>query len=266
MMLDMREAFAAVERLSPDMPFEIEQVDYLPAADPNCCATMAQKLGDVSGTVRVKAPWSGEGAGGCGAGGDGKSSCGAAAGETGVIIKTITGDGDTVVKHVLVPGATDGGAGLSLEDLDLEALGISPEVLTSADGRVKMVMVGSSDHAAFLAAGIPSFWWTQDVTADVPYYAHSSEDTYDKVPARCLEHSAAVIALGALGTANLDRMLSREVLADPAGVSGAGEKAAVGAGCGASCGDSGAKVTIGSGCGSSCGGAVKKAKSKSTGF
>ena len=131
-----------------------------------------------------------------------------------------------------------------------------------------MVAIGSSDHAAFLAAGIPAFWWTQDVTEDVPYYAHSSEDTYDKVPARCLEHSATVIALGALGTANLDRMLSREVLAAPAGTSTAGAEVTKGSGRGSSCG--GDKSACGSscggkgGCGSSCGGKSVEPKSKST--
>jgi hypothetical protein len=270
MMRDMREAFAAVTQLAPDMPFEIEEVDYLPTVDPDCCPSMSRKLDDGKGTTRVDTPWSGGGAGACGSGGEGKSSrdvtigcqssggtasevnvsseAGAADGETGVMIKTITGDGDTVIRHVVVPGAADGCANMDFDSLDLEALGISPEELLAGDGKTrKMVAIGSSDHAAFLAAGIPAFWWTQEVSQEVPYYAHSSEDTYDKVPARYLEHSAAVIALGALGTANLDHMISRKVLTRPAGTANAA-----------------GKVTEGIGCGSSSGGESKKTKSKST--
>lgn len=277
MMSDMREAFGAVTALASDMSFKIEQVKYLPSADPNCCASMSKKLEDGTGR-RVETPWSGGGGGACGGAGacqgsGGKeirvesSGAGDAAGATGVTMMTVTGDGDTLVRYVEVPGGAEGCGSLDLGGIDLEALGISADDLKSGGGEIrKRVAIGSSDHAAFLAAGIPAFWWTQDVTDEVPYYAHSSEDTYDKVPSQFLQHSAEVIALGAFGTANLDGMLSREVLADPNGLSIAGGKSAGVRGTGSTdqgkAGSVGSSSGSGAGCGASCGGA--KTKSGST--
>jgi hypothetical protein len=106
---------------------------------------------------------------------------------------------------------------------------------------------GSSDYAPFLYAGIPAFAWNQVVDEANPYPAHTAEDTYDKVNPANLEHSATVIALGALGTANLDHMLSRERLMDPsaeAADTGCAGKSAADTGCGA------AKSTSSSCCGS----------------
>ncbi len=264
MIQDMQEAFYAVATLDPQMPFSIEEVEYLPAADPNCCGDLAKKIEGEPGKRRVKVPWSAGGDGSCGAGdaSPSKSSCGSgdralsssdAGGDaepgTGVIVKTITAEGDTVVKHVVLQGASCGGEGLNLEDLDLEALGISVDRLENGNGEIrKAVAVGSSDHAPFLAAGIPAFWWTQEVNKAVPYYAHTVEDTYDKVPAGCLEHSASVIALGALGTANLDRLLPRDRLAAPAGKASADAESIKGGGCGS------ARAGKGGACGTSCDG------------
>ncbi len=211
---DMRAIFAATMTINPTMPFEVKEVEYLPAADPNCCAALVRKMEDTPGMRRVVSSK------GCGA----ASACGAlnAAGEEpGIIVKEVTPEGDTLVKYIVVMGAPGGGKGLDPENLDLEALGFDPEKLkTGGDSVKRIVAFGSSDHAPFLAAGIPAFWWKQDEDATVPYPAHTAEDTYDKVNARYLEHSATVIALGALGTANLDHMLSREKLAAPKGVVG----------------------------------------------
>lgn len=260
MIEDMREAFHAVATLDPRMPFSLEEVEYLPAADPNCCRDMAKKIEGQPGMMRVEVPWSGGGEGSCGARADSpsKSSCCSGAsnssgaggdpdGGTGLIVKTITGEGDTVVKHVVLPGASCGGEGLNLQDLDLEQLGISVDDLKQSNGEIrKAVALGSSDHAPFLAAGIPAFWWTQEVDEAVPYYAHTREDTYDKVPAPCLEHSASVIALGALGTANLDRLLPRERLAAPAGKTNADAELRKEGGSGSM------RADKASGCGSPC--------------
>jgi Zn-dependent M28 family amino/carboxypeptidase len=74
------------------------------------------------------------------------------------------------------------------------------------------IMAGSSDHAPFRAAGVPALMWKQKGKNPVPYYLHTQKDTYENVVPSYLEHSAAVIALAALGTANLDHMLSRKNL------------------------------------------------------
>lgn len=229
---DFREVFSDVMTLDPELPFEVEEVEYLPAADPNCCAAMVQKM-EESGMRRVAAP------SGCGA----AKGCGAKDGVTegpGIVVKEVTPDGDTLVKHIIISGAPGAGKDLDLANFDLEALGITPEKLEAGGDSVrKVIAVGSSDHAPFLAAGIPAFWWDQDENAVVPYPAHSNEDTYDKVNARHLEHSATVIALGALGTANLDHMLSREKLAAPKEVAGQGGQAVEGSADDPSCGSEG---------------------------
>ena len=76
-------------------------------------------------------------------------------------------------------------------------------------------VMGSSDHAPFLKAGIPSFFFVQDGDSTVSYPAHTDRDTYEAIVPRYLERSAAVIAVGALGAAGLDHMISRERLAKP---------------------------------------------------
>ncbi|MDH3217478.1 MAG: M28 family metallopeptidase, partial [Candidatus Krumholzibacteria bacterium] len=47
----------------------------------------------------------------------------------------------------------------------------------SKNGKMKIVTMGSSDHAAFLMAGIPAFSWQQKGRNPVPYYLHSQKDT-----------------------------------------------------------------------------------------
>ena len=83
------------------------------------------------------------------------------------------------------------------------------------DGKTRALFTGTSDHAYFLKAGLPGIFWKQRGDESVKYLAHTDGDTYEMVVPRYLEHSATVIALGALGTANLDHMLSREKLLKP---------------------------------------------------
>ncbi len=215
----MREIFTVARELDSDMPFEVKEIEYLPMSDPNCCSSMVQKLSDGSGLRRVVRTVEEGATGGCG-------TQEGVVEEMGTLVKKVTDDGDTVIMKIIVPGAPGADEEIDLENLDLEALGISPTcVKAGGDSVIKAVVMGSSDHAPFLAAGIPAFWWSQDETTDVPYYAHTREDTYDKVNARYLEHSATVIALGALGTANLDHFLSREKLTAPQSATGNESKA-----------------------------------------
>lgn len=75
--------------------------------------------------------------------------------------------------------------------------------------------IGSSDHGPFLEAGVPAFQWVQRGRDPLPFYGHTQYDTYDRVNPEFQRHSAIVIALGALGIANLDHLLSRENLTTP---------------------------------------------------
>lgn len=213
---DLARAFERAVQLDPNMPFNIEQVDYLPRVDPSCGGPATQMLARNEEGRRLIT-------GGCG------TARGAAA------LPEAPPAGDTPScskgKGSLAPG-TDSTAGESsttrriviagpegakeIDEADLEAYGITPEMLAEAAGTKRKIMVmGSSDHAPFLAAGVPAFFLQQEGTPDLAYPAHTAEDTLDHVVAGFVEHSAAVLALGALGTANIDHMLSREKLEAP---------------------------------------------------
>jgi carboxypeptidase Q len=74
-----------------------------------------------------------------------------------------------------------------------------------------------SDHDSFLRAGVPGFFWRQAGRANYSYTHHTQHDTYQAAIPEYQKHSAKVIALGALGIANLDAMLPRATLAAGAG-------------------------------------------------
>ena len=73
-----------------------------------------------------------------------------------------------------------------------------------------------SDHDAFLARGVPGFFWNQARTADKgQMYTHEHHTQHDHYAAAIPEfqkHSAIVIAIGAWGIANLDGLLPRDGL------------------------------------------------------
>lgn len=69
---------------------------------------------------------------------------------------------------------------------------------------------GASDHASFIQGGAPGFFWRQAGRAVYRNTHHTQYDTYDSVVPEYQEHSSIVIAIGALGIADLDHMLSRE--------------------------------------------------------
>lgn len=77
---------------------------------------------------------------------------------------------------------------------------------------------GASDHAPFLAAGVPGIFWDQrGGTANYNHTHHTQFDTYDAAIPAYQKHSSVVIAVGAYGIANLDHLLSREKLIMPGG-------------------------------------------------
>jgi len=69
-----------------------------------------------------------------------------------------------------------------------------------------------SDHDSFLAAGVPGFFWRQSGSAVYRQTHHTQHDSYDRAVPEYQKHSSVVAALGALGVANLDHLLSREGL------------------------------------------------------
>ncbi len=79
---------------------------------------------------------------------------------------------------------------------------------------------GGSDHASFLSANVPGFFWRQAGKARYQHTHHTQFDTYDQAVPEYQKHSSLVIALGAFGIANLDHLLSREKLRARAGWAG----------------------------------------------
>ncbi len=67
-----------------------------------------------------------------------------------------------------------------------------------------------SDHESFTAAGVPGFFWDQAGRANYTHTHHTQYDTFDSAIPEYQQHSAIVIATGALGLANLPAQLTRE--------------------------------------------------------
>ncbi len=78
---------------------------------------------------------------------------------------------------------------------------------------------GGSDHASFLSANVPGFFWGQrGGRAQYNHTHHTQFDTYDMAIPEYQVHSSLVVALGAYGIAELDHLLSREKLRDVRGM------------------------------------------------
>ena len=76
---------------------------------------------------------------------------------------------------------------------------------------------GGSDHVSFITAGVPGFFWRQSGKAVYRHTHHTQFDTFDAAIPAYQKHSAVVAAIGALGIANLDHLLSRDQLMAPPG-------------------------------------------------
>ncbi len=68
---------------------------------------------------------------------------------------------------------------------------------------------GGSDHGPFIDKGIPGFFWEQDGRADYEHSHHTQYDTIEFAIPEYQKHSAMVVAIAALGFANLDHKLDR---------------------------------------------------------
>ncbi|MCI0588260.1 MAG: M20/M25/M40 family metallo-hydrolase [Planctomycetes bacterium] len=85
---------------------------------------------------------------------------------------------------------------------------------------VKGLSGGGSDHASFLRENVPGFFWDQKGRANYNRTHHTQFDTFDAAIPEYQRNSAIVIAVGALGIANLPDLLSRENLRLPGGMGG----------------------------------------------
>lgn len=74
---------------------------------------------------------------------------------------------------------------------------------------------GGSDHASFLAAGVPAWPWGLKGEVEYGYGWHSQWDTLDIVVPAYQAHNATVFALVAAGFAELPHLLTREGLDRP---------------------------------------------------
>lgn len=74
---------------------------------------------------------------------------------------------------------------------------------------------GSSDHSSYLRQGVPGFFWNQNGEHDYYYTHHTQHDNLEFALADDLRHSSVVVALTALGIANLEAPLSRRGLIKP---------------------------------------------------
>jgi hypothetical protein len=82
-----------------------------------------------------------------------------------------------------------------------------PFTVETVDG---LVNTGDSDHASYLSKGVPAFFWEQAGDTDYDFIHHTQNDTFETARQDYQRHSALVVAVGALGIANLDHLLSRE--------------------------------------------------------
>jgi membrane-associated protease RseP (regulator of RpoE activity) len=69
--------------------------------------------------------------------------------------------------------------------------------------------VGGSDHASFIPAKVPGFFWLQKGKANYTHTHHTQYDTFDSAIDSYQRQSSTVIALSALSIANLDKLLPR---------------------------------------------------------
>lgn len=80
-----------------------------------------------------------------------------------------------------------------------------PFELTELDG---LVNTGDSDHAPFIAKGVPGYFWEQSEEG-YEHVHHTQHDRFETIDAAQLERSAQVVAIAAFGFAQLEGLLDR---------------------------------------------------------
>ena len=92
-------------------------------------------------------------------------------------------------------------------------MGLNEELPFRLNLRERGMTAGGSDHVSFFRKGVPAFFWSQRGPLDFRHGLHTQFDTFELASEEYTNHNGLVIALAAIGTANLDEMLSREGLA-----------------------------------------------------
>lgn len=72
-----------------------------------------------------------------------------------------------------------------------------------------------SDNDSFVQAGVPGLFWRQSGRSEYEHYHHTQYDTFDAAIPEYQEHSALVVALAALGVADLPELLDRTNMKAP---------------------------------------------------
>ncbi len=89
-------------------------------------------------------------------------------------------------------------------------MGLNPEFKFEIR-TVKSLPYGiGSDHDSYLGKGVPGFFWMQAGRANYTRTHHTQFDTFEAGIKEYEEHTSIVVALGALGVANLDGMIPRD--------------------------------------------------------
>ncbi len=66
-----------------------------------------------------------------------------------------------------------------------------------------------SDQDSYTAKGVPGFFWNQKGRANYTHTHHTQFDTYDAAIPEYQRHTSVIVAVGALGIANLPEMIPR---------------------------------------------------------
>jgi hypothetical protein len=72
-----------------------------------------------------------------------------------------------------------------------------------------------SDHDSYVQVGVPGFFWDQAGRANYTYTHHTQHDVYAAAIPEYQRHTAAAVAIAALGVANLPRLLDRTTAGGP---------------------------------------------------
>lgn len=76
------------------------------------------------------------------------------------------------------------------------------------------VTIPFSDHAPFVGAGVPAFFWDQAGRSNYNHAHHTQHDVFDFAIPEYQVHSSIVASIAAWGTANLDGLLPREGMSE----------------------------------------------------
>ena len=85
-------------------------------------------------------------------------------------------------------------------------------IIRSACARRSGISPVGSDSDAFLTAGVPGFFWVNGGDRNYTHVHHTQFDTYEEAVPEYQRNSAIVIAVGALGIANLPEAVAGEGL------------------------------------------------------